>query len=146
MSYWRNISPRGALADLVHEWRQPTPYRWQILSVSVAATFALMVVMIPESQRVPPPRPEVTYITTFAPGRSEADIVASNIANQKQQDEIAALRAEQAERRREAYKALGRATGLDVDAMEAEIERERAAEAAAAERADRAEPQATGGE
>lgn len=132
MSYWRNISPRGALSDLVHEWRQPTPHRWQILGLSMAATFALMVLIIPESERVEPKPPAVTWITTFAPGRTEAEIIASNIENQKLKERLQAEAAARAEERKELYKALGRATGLDVEAMEAEIERERAAEEAAA--------------
>lgn len=133
MSYWRKVSPRGAIEDLIDLWRQPTPYRWQILGVAVAMTFTMMVVFIPESQRVEPRRPTVTYITTFDPNRTDAEIVASNIENQKLQDKRRAEAEARAERKREAYKALGRASGMDVDAMEAEIERERAQEKAAAE-------------
>jgi hypothetical protein len=132
MSFWRRISPRRAVADFANEWRQPNPHRWQVLGVAVAATFALMVLIIPDSERVAPPRPEVTYITTFAPDRTEEEIVASNIANQRRQDELRELRRQREELRKEAYRDLGRATGIDVDAMEAEIERERAAEEAAA--------------
>lgn len=132
MAFWRNVSPRGAIGDLINEWRQPNPYRWQILGVSVAATFALMALAIPESQRAEPRPPEVTYITTFDPNRTEAEIVASNVANQKVKDEVARREAANAEYRKEAAKALGRATGIDIDAMEADIERRKAAEEAAA--------------
>lgn len=132
--FLRRISPRGAIMDLVHEWQAPTPHRWQILGVSVAATFALMVMFLPESQRADPKPPVVTWITTFAPGRSEAEIVASNIENQKRQDAIRAEEARREERRKEMYRQLGRATGVDVDKMEADIKREEAEEAAAAKR------------
>ncbi|MBT2135071.1 hypothetical protein KK137_12095 [Croceibacterium sp. LX-88] len=138
MSYWRKVSPRGAIEDLIDLWRQPTPYRWQILGVAVAMTFTMMVVFIPESQRVEPKRPHVTYITTFDPNRTDAEIVASNIENQKRQDKRRAELEALAERKKEAYKALGRATGIDVDAMEADIKREQAAEKAAADAAARA--------
>ena len=104
--------------DLIHEWRAPNPHRWQVLGVSVAATFAMMVVFLPDSQRVPPPKPEVTWITTFAADRSDAEIVASNEANQRIQDERAAAAAAREERRKEAFRALGRATFLDVDKLE----------------------------
>lgn len=117
-SFLRRISPRGAIMDFVQEWRAPNPHRWQVLGVSVAATFALMVVFMPDSQRVPPAKPEVTWITTFAPGRSDAEIVASNEANQLVKDQRAAEAAAREERRKEAFRALGRATGLDVDALE----------------------------
>lgn len=121
----------SALGDLLAYWRQPTPYRWQILSVSVGLTFALMVLFIPESQRVEPRPPDVTLISTFQPGRTDAEIMASNLENQKRQDELRALREAAAERKREAYKTLGRASGFDVEAMERQIERDRAAEEAA---------------
>ena len=140
MRYVHRFSPRvaaSALGDLVAYWRQPTPYRWQILGVSVGLTFTLMVLFSPESQRVEPRPPDVTLISTFEPGRSDAEIMASNIENQKRQDELRAMREAAAERKREAYKALGRASGFDVEAMERQIDRERAAEAAAAAAAAR---------
>jgi hypothetical protein len=135
MKFWRLISPRRAVEDFAHEWRQPNPYRWRVLGVSVAATFALMMLLLPDSERIQPRPPEVTWITTFAEGRTEAEIIASNVENQRRKDRLAAEAAERAERRRQAYKALGRATGVDVDEMEAEIERERAAEQASARQA-----------
>lgn len=75
----------------------------------------------------PPERPRIEYITTLEDGRSDAEIAAENAANQKIKD----LRAAEAERiqaeKRKMYKALGAATGLDVDSMEREAEAERAA-------------------
>ena len=127
MSFWRQISPSRAVTDFAHEWRQPNPYRWRILGVSVAATFALMMLLLPESERIQPRPPQVTWITTFAEGRTDDEIIASNVENQARKDRLAAEAAALAERRKEAYKALGRATGLDVDATEADIERERTA-------------------
>ncbi len=146
MGYWDRFSPRGGFEDFLAYWRQPTPYRWQILGVSVALTFTLMVLFVPESQRAEPRRPDVTYITTFEPGRTDAEIMASNVANQQRQDDLRAQRLELEERKKELYRRLGRATGIDVDAMEEQIAREREAEQAAAAAADRAEPQAAGGE
>ena len=31
MSFWRNISLRGGIADFIQEWRRPQPYRWHAL-------------------------------------------------------------------------------------------------------------------
>ena len=118
MSYWRRISPRAAVQDLWQQWREPTPYRWQILGLSVAATFTMMVLLIPESERADPRRPEVTYITTFAPDRSDAEIVASNLENQKRKEVRQALAAEREARRRERARALARASGFDPDELE----------------------------
>ena len=132
MSFWRRISPAHAVGDFADQWRQPTPHRWKILGVSAAATFAIFMVFVPEDQRVPPARPEVTYITTWAPDRTQEEIIASNLANQARKERLAAERAAREERKKELYRALGRATFIDVDAMEAEIAREQAAEAAEA--------------
>jgi len=52
MSFWRRISPRRAVEDFAGEWRQPTPYRWQILGLAVAGTFAMMILFIPKSERI----------------------------------------------------------------------------------------------
>ena len=136
MGYWRNISPRGALADLWHQWREPNPYRWHILAVSVALTFTMLVLLIPETQRVEPRRPEVTFITTFEPGRTDAQIAESNRANQSKQDKLRAEQAAREEKAKDAYRALGRATGLDVDAMEREIARQDAQKEARIEQPD----------
>jgi hypothetical protein len=131
MGYWQRFSPRGGLEDFLAYWRQPTPYRWQILGLSVALTFTMMVLLIPESQRVEPRRPDVTYISTFAPGRTDEEIAASNLANQKRQEELEAEREAREERRKERARVLGRATGIDVDALEAQMKRRLAQQEAA---------------
>ena len=118
MSYWRRISPRGAVSDFIEEWRRPQPYRWQILGLAVAITFAMMVFLIPDSQRIPPARPEVTYITSWQEGRTDEEIAASNAANQARKEEAARLAEERQARRREAFRALGKASGFDVDELE----------------------------
>lgn len=132
MSFWRRISPKQAVGDFADQWRQPNPHRWKVLGVSIAATFAILMVFIPEDQRVPPRPPEVTYITTWAADRTREEIIASNLANQARKERLAAERAAREERRKQLYRELGRATFVDVEAMEAEIAREQAAEAGAA--------------
>ncbi|BBC71994.1 conserved hypothetical protein [Altererythrobacter sp. B11] len=130
MAFWRNVSPGGAVADFANVWRD-NPQRWRVLAVSIAATTGLMTLFIPETQVADPPKPKITYITAWSADRSDAEIIASNIANQKRKEEREAMIAAAEERRKEIYRALGRATGLDVDAMEKDIAREEAAEAAA---------------
>jgi hypothetical protein len=141
MRYINRFSPRGAvnaLSDLFDYWRQPTPYRWQILGLSVAITFTLMVLFIPESQRPEPRRPDVTYISTFAPGRTDAEIAASNLAHQKRKEELEAQRLAREEERKERARILGRATGIDVDALEEQMKRRLAEQEAAQAAARRA--------
>ena len=131
-AFFRKISPVGAAKDLAHELARPQPYRWHVLGVSLALTFAVFMIFIPESQRKDPERPVVTYITSFAPNRSDDEIIASNEANQIKQDERRAAIARAEERRKELYRALGQATGIDTDAMEREIAEDEAAEASGA--------------
>ncbi|MCB2067235.1 MAG: hypothetical protein KDE15_11435 [Erythrobacter sp.] len=137
--FLRRVSPRRAVGDFADQWRQPTPHRWQLLGVAMAATFAIFMLFVPKSERMMPAPPDVTYISTFDDGRTEAEIIASNCANQRLQDDLAALEEATEERRREVYKALGRATFVDVDEMERQIEAERAAEEAANPGPDEAE-------
>lgn len=127
--------PRGGVADFWAVFRQPNPYRWPILLVSAVITGSLMWLVTHETIYAPPERPTVTYITTFAEGRSDAEIAAANAENQRVQDALNRLAAEREEATKEIYRELGRATGLDVDAMEARIRAEEAAERQAAQTA-----------
>lgn len=120
--FLRRISPKRAALDLAEQWRQPTEHRWPILGVAAAATFALFMLFIPDSQRKDPERPEVIFISTWEEGRTEQQIIASNCANQQLKDDLEARLAQRAELRRDMYKALGRATFIDVDAIEAEAQ------------------------
>ena len=125
-------NPKAGLADFWHEFRRPNPYRWPILAVSGCLTFSLLWMVAQEDVIGPPVPPEVTYVTSFAEGRTDAEIAASNAANQDMQDELTAAAERRAERQKDMYRALGRATGIDVDKMEREIAVEQAEEAAAA--------------
>lgn len=123
---WRDVSPTGAVKDFAEAWNG-NPYRWRTLAVAVAMTGAMLIVFAPKTERAPPPEPEITYISTFAAGRTEAQIAASNIVHQKQED---ALRAEQAKReedRKKVWAAIGRATFIDVDSIEKQAARDEAA-------------------
>lgn len=137
-SYWRDVNPTGMVADFVAVWKQAGGNRWRIAAISAACTFAVFSMIWQEEVKAPHPPPKVTYITTFAPDRSDTEIQASNIANQKLQDYLAAEQARRDAEVREIYKSLGRMAGMDVD----KIEREAMAERAAEERALRARAQA----
>lgn len=125
-------NPAGGIADFWHEIRRPTPYRWPVLGASVLCTFGLMFWVMKESYFVPPEPPKVSFISTFAQGRSDAEIAASNLVNQQRKERLAAEQAARDEEVKDMYRALGRATGVDVDAMDRRIAEEKAAEAAAA--------------
>jgi len=130
---WRDVSPTGMVADFVAVWKQAGRNRWRIAFVSAACTFGVFSLWWQEEWIGLPQPPEVTYITTFAPGRSDAEIMESNIANQKLQDQLEAEQAERDESVRQLYKTVGRISGMDVE----QIERDAAAERAPAEEARR---------
>lgn len=125
------FNPKTGALDFWQEFRKPNPYRWPILIVS---TFPLMLIfywLSSETAYKDPERPQVTYITTFDPTRTDSEIMASNEENQ----EIKELREEAQvaleERKRELYKALGAAAGMDVEEIDQRGREARAAEEAA---------------
>jgi len=78
-----------------------------------------------------PERPSITYITTFDPDRSDAEIAASNLENQEVKDLREAAEEDLAARKRDLYKALGAAAGMDVEEIDRRGREARAAEEAA---------------
>jgi len=134
--FFRRISPRRAVHDFVGHWQQPTEHRWPLLGVAIAATFAIFMLFIPDSQRIEPRPPQVTYIASWAPDRTDAEIIASNLENQRRKEEREELLEKRAELRKDIYRALGRATFIDVDEMEAEIQAEASADEPATNRRD----------
>lgn len=126
------FNPASGLTDFWNEIRRPQPYRWPILALSILPVAAMLYWGVTGTTVYgEPERPTVTFITTFDPARTDAEIMASNAANQAVKDLRAAEEARIAARKRELYKALGAAAGMDVDSIEAKAEAERAAEQAA---------------
>lgn len=130
MSFFKRFNPVPGVKDFWHEFRRPNPHRWPVLAASMAITGTIFYAFASERTYIPPASPEVTYITSYSPDRTDEEIVASNIANQQRQDALAARQREREELRRSMYRELGRATGIDVDTIEAQAEAERAQEAA----------------
>ena len=130
-TYFRQVSPTGAIADFASVWREAGSNRWWIALFSAAATLGLFSVMWQEEVRGAPPRPKVTYIAVWPSHRTDAEIIASNIANQKRKDQLAAEQAKRDEEVRRVYKYIGRMSGMDVEAIEAKARAEREAEARA---------------
>ena len=130
MSYWRNIHPVGAIADFRTVFEQAGRNRWWFAGLAALSTLGIFSVMNQESWKKPRPKAEITYITSWRADRSDAEIIASNIANQKRKDARAADLAKREEAVRNIYKKIGRASGMDVDAIERKAQADRAAEAA----------------
>lgn len=132
MSRLQRYNPGPGLADLWEYFLRPQPYRWPILAASTIPIIVTLLWANSEAVLVPPERPKVTYISTLESGRTDEEIMASNLANQERQDERRAELEAIEERKREMYRALGAASGMDVDAMEQQAAEERAREEAAA--------------
>lgn len=128
LTFWRNISPGGAIGDLVAVFRQAGRHRWRTLALSIAVAAGIFSILAREEHRIPPRLPNITYINSWRADRSDAEIRAGNRA---WHDAQAKLDAEQAERDREVkdlYKAIGRASGMDVEAIERKAKADQAAE------------------
>lgn len=147
----KSSNPTGAIGDFLQVYRQAGKNRWWISLVAGAITFGLFLSLSYESWKRPRELPQIIYITTFAPDRTEAESLEFRKAKQREREEReAAYAAADAEGRR-LYKQLGAATGMDVEAIEKRAEAERAA-AKAAEQAkidsilkqNAAEPEAVG--
>ena len=123
MTIFRDVSFVGAGADLITFLRTPRQHRWLLVILACAPpAFIVMLFNLDVLEVTRPGPPEVIYIESWPADRSIKDIVASNLARQKIEDA-------QEAKIREAYKALGRASGMDVDRIEREAEAARAAKA-----------------
>ena len=133
------FNPATGFADFWNEIRRPQPYRLPILIVSSLPVAGMLYWGVNSTTYGEPERPKIEYITTLDEARTDAQIAAENISNQELKDLRAAEEARIAEAKRNMYKALGAAAGMDVDAIERKAAAERAAEEeAAAKRAGQA--------
>ncbi len=131
MALLKRLNPTEGAVDFWSEFTKETPYRWPGLIGAAAISFSLFYFFTQERVVIPPEPPTIVYIDSFAPGRTDEEIIAGNIANQRVQDEREVLRQERAERIKDMYRSLGRATGIDVDRIEREAAEADAREAAA---------------
>ncbi len=125
------FNPAPGIKDFWTEFRKPNPYRWPILIASTLPFAVIFYWLSNETVYKDPDRPRITYITTFDPDRTDAEIAASNAENQEVKELREQAQEDLAERKRDLYKALGAAAGMDVDEIEARAEAERAADEAA---------------
>jgi hypothetical protein len=122
MSFFKDASPKKAGSDLLAVLREKRGDRFPLLIAACLPPAMIMLMVNGDVNRHSErPAAEVIYFESWPATRTREESLASNIERQKAIDERTA-------QQREAYKALGRAAGLDVERMERE------ALAAAAER------------
>ena len=112
------INPLSAARDLRNQLVEPRPHRWPVMGVAAAATFAIFSVMFQEGSIGMPLPPTITYFESWRDDRSDAEIIAGNVIATQVRKVREAEQAAGAERVRQAYKTLGRASGMDVEAIE----------------------------
>ena len=142
-SFLTNIRPGGAIADFRSVYRDAGPNRWRyvlLAALCTIGTFGIMVVT--QNWKGKRPLPEVTYINSWPADRTEAETKAFILANQKKKEADAAREAAYAKDAQDMYMTLGRASGMDVDAIKKQADADKAAEAAKADAASKAPPQA----
>jgi len=127
---WADVNVGGAIGDFITVFRETGPNRWRFAALAAIPPVAIFTVFMHEEARGKPRPPEVILISSWRGDRSMAEIERSNVANQRIKDRIAALEEKRAEDQQRMYMALGRASGLDVDAMKRQADADRAAQQA----------------
>ncbi len=130
---WRDVSPGDAIGDLITVFRQAGPNRWRFMLLAALPPLGIFLVFSQEELRGLPKPPHITYITSWRADRSEAEILASNIVNQRRKERQAAEMAKREEEVRQIYRKIGEVSGMDVAAIDKRAADERAAEARAAQ-------------
>ena len=127
MAFIQRFNPRPGLEDFWHEFRRPNPHRWPIMALSLVFPALFVWALSSLSEEGDPPRPDVEWINTLPMDRSDEQILAENIRVQQDKEALAAEEEARQERIKDAYRALGRASGFDIEEMEKEVAAERAA-------------------
>jgi hypothetical protein len=116
MSFIRQASIKGGFSDLLVFMRQGGKMRPLVMLAACVPTTAIVTMFYLDSMnKATPPPPTVTYFESWPADRSVEESLAANREYQKTKD---AMRAREVE----AYKALGRAVGMDVDKLDAEAQ------------------------
>jgi hypothetical protein len=125
MSFFKDVSLRSAGSDLIGFLRTSgTHSPWLFLAACVPTAIIMYTFYLDSLDKAKPPPPTVTYFESWPATRTIEESKAAIAERQKRKDELLA-------REREAYKAFGRAVGMDVEKIEREATLEQAAKKAA---------------
>lgn len=121
MSFFKDVSFRHAGADLIGFLRTSGNHSpWVLLAACLPTALIIYAFYLDALQKAKPPPPTVTYFESWPATRTLEESKAAIAERQKVKDEYI-------RREKEAYKAFGRAVGMDVDRIEAEAKAEQAA-------------------
>ena len=125
MSFFKDVSLRSAGTDLITFLRTTSEHSpLFFLAACVPTAIIIYTFYIDAMEKATPPPRSIIYIESWPATRSIEESKAAIAERQKVKD---AMRA----REKEAYKAFGRAVGMDVDRIDREAQQERAAKEAA---------------
>jgi hypothetical protein len=121
MSFFKDVSLRSAGSDLIGFLRTPGRHSpWLFLAACVPTAVIMYTFYLDSLEKAKPPPPTVTYFESWPATRTIEESKAWIAERQKRKDEIL-------QREKDAYKAFGRAVGMDVERIEREAKAERAA-------------------
>jgi len=127
MAFFKDVSFRNAGHDLVGFLRTSGSHSpWLFLAACVPTAIIIYTFYLDSVTKATPPPREIIYIESWPATRSLDETKAAIAERQKLKD---AMRA----REKEAYKAFGRAVGMDVDKIEREAQSAQAAKNTAAD-------------
>lgn len=120
------VSPSSAIGDLIDVWRGQTVTQrfWLLTAACMPAALIIGGIIQDVARKSVPPPPEVIYVESWRLDRSMEEI----LADQKERQRLREIKEAEV---RERYKAIGRASGMDVDKIEREAMAEKAAREAA---------------
>jgi hypothetical protein len=125
MSFFKDVSLRTAGSDLIGFLRTSGEHSpWVFLAACVPTAVIMYTFYLDTLEKAKPPPRTVTYFESWPATRTIEESKAAIIERQKLKDQMIA-------REKEAYKAFGRAVGMDVDRIEREAKAEQAAKKAA---------------
>ena len=114
MSFFKDVSFRNAGSDLIGFLRTPGNHSpWLFLAACVPTALIIYTFYIDTLEKAKPPPRTITYFESWPADRSIEESKAWIAERQKKKDEYRL-------REKDAYKAFGRAVGMDVDRIERE--------------------------
>jgi hypothetical protein len=124
MSFFKDVSLRSAGSDLIGFLRSGQHNMWLFIAACVPTALIIWMFYVDSLDKAKPPPPTVTYFESWPASRSVEESKIWIVERQKKKDEFR-------QREKDAYKAFGRAVGMDVERIEREAAAERAAKGAA---------------
>jgi hypothetical protein len=121
MSFFKDVSLKTAGSDLIGFLRTSGNHSpWLFLAACVPTAIIMYTFYLDTLEKAKPPPRAIIYFESWPATRSIEESKAFIAERQKRKDEMIA-------REKEAYKAFGRAVGMDVDRIEREAKADRAA-------------------